>query len=65
MNRFDLEKAKAGEPVEYLTIFGVWEIINFVGMTAGGEPVVQRDNGHLFETDCERLRMAPKKKQRK
>jgi hypothetical protein len=61
-NAFDIEKAKAGEPIEYNSAGGRWVAAHFVGATLNVKPVIQRDPGHhIFACEESELRMAPKK----
>ena len=61
---FDLEAAKAGEPVEvFFRATSAWEPVHFVGMDKHAQSVFQRErDGVMFPiTDRAILRMAPKK----
>lgn len=65
MSEFDLERAKAGEPM--LCKNSYWKhSAHFVGLSVEGIPVVQRDDGikgysDPFVCSVEDLNMAPKK----
>ncbi len=59
--KFDLEKAKAGEPLE-VRFTKDWEPCSFVGMRKRGQTVVELHGGALIATTDEDLRMAAENK---
>jgi len=59
-NEFNLERAKAGEPVEYKISTGKCEFAHFIGTAIDGAPVIQIGR-RVFLCDESELRMAPKK----
>jgi hypothetical protein len=62
-NAFDIEKAKAGEPVECQSLDGQWYPCDFVGMLRGGKAAViqYRNTDSWRGVAISELRMAPKK----
>ena len=62
--KFDLKRAKAGEPVEFLypgVAHEYWVPCHFIGIDKSGLPVVQTEPHHFYmNPEVTSLRMAPK-----
>jgi hypothetical protein len=61
MSAFDIEKARAGEPVEYRGAGSRWVAVHFVGLSMDGSPTIQTGVRTIFSCYESELRMAPKK----
>lgn len=61
---FNIERAKAGEPIQFCKTGGAWVDVHFVGMTGfcGPNAVVQFSDGTLLQTQALRMKPMPTKK---
>ena len=64
MKPFDLERAKAGDPIRqsHYRDGGPYFDVRFVGVMSDGRIVVERTPNHIATTDASFLVMAPRKK---